>query len=190
MNAGNVQGTDARDNPKPTEEAKRMDALVKVARVQLTDEKPSGSARVFPAVFLAVLFILLLSALVMGVRTYSSVAAAQQSSNEAREGLQLIANNVRANDTHGSIAVGQGPEGPSLVVVETLDTGTFEIRTYLYQGNVVQEYAVSGNAYSPKTASVLCESQTFSFGVDKGLLSITTDQGSAEVDLRSIQGGE
>ena len=134
---------------------------MQVARVQLHDEKPSSLGRLFPAVFLAILFILLLCALVTGVHTYSTVAGAQTSSNAAREGLQLIANSVRANDAKDSIAVGEGPEGRSLVVVERLESGTFEIRTYLYQGNVVQEYALSGNPYSPVSATVLCASDTF-----------------------------
>ncbi len=190
MSTPSAQGSKPKNKTAATGEKKRMDALVKVARVQLNDEKQSSLARVFPAVFLAVLFVLLLTALVTGVRTYSTVAAAQQASNATREGLQLISNNVRANDAESAIAVGEGPEGPSLVVVEKLQTGTFEIRTYLYQGHVVQEYAVSGNAYTPASAAVLCDSETFSFGVDHGLLSITTDQGSTEVALRSLQGGE
>lgn len=174
----------------PSGEARRMDAMVRVARVQLRDEKPSSFGRVFPAVFLAILFILLLCALVLGVHTYSTVAARQASNNAAREGLQLIANNVRANDAKDAIGVGQGPEGLSLVVMERLESGTFEIRTYLYQRHILQEYALSGNPYSPESATVLCESGTFDFSVNQGLLSITTDQGSTEVALRSLQGGE
>ncbi len=190
-----MSGTNTVSSKKPgttstTNSSQRVEALVKVARVELHDEKPSSFGRLFPAVFLAILFILLLCALVTGVHTYSTVAKAQASSNAAREGLQLIANSVRANDAKDSIAVGEGPEGRSLVVVEKLETGTFEIRTYLYQGNVVQEYALSGNPYSPVSATVLCASDTFDFGVNQGLLSITTDQGSTEVALRSLQGGE
>ena len=168
----------------------RVDALVNVARVQLTDEKPHAAGRLFPVLFLAVLFGLLLIALVTGVRTYSSVANAQSENSTSREGLELIANSVRANDAEGCIAVGQGPEGKSLVVVQNLESGVYEIRTYLYQGKVVQEYAVQGNQYNPQTADVLAESSNFDFSFADGLLTIKTDQGTTEIALRNLQGGE
>lgn len=168
----------------------RIDALTHVAHVQLREQRQSGAARFFPPLFLAVLFALLLVALTCGVRVYSSVAAKQSAANASREGLDLIANSVRANDAQGAIAVGSGPEGRALVVKQKLDSGTYEIRTYLYQGKVLQEYAIEGNAYSPETANELAESESFSFGYRDGLLSITTDQGTCEVALRSMQGGE
>ena len=168
----------------------RVNALVNVARVQLTDEKQSSVGRIFPALFLAVLFALLLIALVTGARAYSGAATAQAANNTSREGLELIANAVRANDSTGSIAVGKGPEGRSLVVVEDLETGTYEIRTYLYEGKVVQEYALAGNPYTPASATVLATSSSFDFSFKNGLLTITTDQGSCEVALRNLQGGE
>jgi hypothetical protein len=168
----------------------RVDALVNVARVQLTDEKPHAIGRLFPALFLAVLFSLLLIALVTGVRTYSSVAAAQSENSTSREGLELIANSVRANDAEGSIAVGEGPEGRSLVVVEKLTSGTYEVRTYLYEGKVVQEYAPAGNKYTPASATVLATSDSFDFTYADGLLTISTDQGTCEVALRNLEGGE
>ncbi|WP_322152896.1 DUF4860 domain-containing protein [Paratractidigestivibacter sp.] len=168
----------------------RVKALVNVVRIDLTEDKPNVAGRLFPALFLAVLFGLLLVALVTGVRTYSSVAMAQSTNNASREGLELIANSIRANDTTGCIAVGQGPEGRSLVVVEKLDSGTYEVRTYLYQGKVVQEYALAGNQYTPQSATELATSNSFDFTYANGLLSISTDQGSCEVALRNLQGGE
>lgn len=168
----------------------RVDALTQVARVQLRDEKRSSAGRLFPLLFLAVLFALLLAALVMGVRAYRTVANTQNSLSELRGGSALIANTVRANDAAGSIAVGQGPEGRSLVVVQRLEVGTYEIRTYLYQGNVVQEYALSGSQYTPQSATVIADSQTFGFTFSDDLLRITCDSGTSEVALRNLQGGE
>ena len=185
---GSVGSTgDARGGRPGAEE--RIEALTRVARVQPRDQKQSGAARFFPPLFLAVLSALLLIALTCGVRVYSAVAGRQAAGNESREGLDLIANSVRANDAQGAIAVGQGPEGRALVVKQALDSGTYEIRTYLYQGKILQEYAIEGNAYSPETANELADSSTFSFGYRDELLSITTDQGTCEVALRSMQGG-
>ena len=61
---------------------------------------------------------------------------------------------MRANDSRkGAIAQGQGPEGKSLVVVEPLDSGTYETRFYLYEGKVVQEYSLAGSGYTPEKAT-------------------------------------
>ena len=168
----------------------RAAALTSIAHVNLRGEKRSGFNRIFPPLFLAVLFILLMVALITGVNAYSAVASAQDAGNQTREGLELISNSVRANDATGSIAVGQGPEGKSLVVVQNLESGVYEIRTYLYQGKVVQEYAVQGNQYNPQTADVLAESSNFDFSFADGLLTIKTDQGTTEIALRNLQGGE
>ena len=96
---------------------------------------------------------------------------------------------MRANDSKGAIAQGQGPEGKSLVVVEPLDSGTYETRFYLYEGKVVQEYSLAGSGYTPEKATEVTASDSFDFSYSNGLLTVTTDQGTAEVALRHMQGG-
>lgn len=81
-----------------------------------------------------------------------------------------------------------GPEGRSLVLGEETDAGSYELRMYLYDGNVVEEYSVAGAAYTPTRAQVLFKSSTFEFELDGKLLTIITDQGKTEVALRSWQG--
>ena len=124
-----------------------------------------------------------------GVTVYKAVSADQQASSAQREGAGLICNVVRANDSKGAIAQGQGPEGKSLVVVEPLDSGTYETRFYLYEGKVVQEYSLAGSGYTPEKATEVTASDTFDFSYSDGLLAVTTDQGTAEVALRYMQGG-
>ena len=134
-------------------------------------------------------FAVLLMALISGVTVYKAVSADQQASGAQREGAGLICNVVRANDSKGAIAQGQGPEGKSLVVAEPLDSGTYETRFYLYKGKVVQEYSLAGSGYTPEKATEVTASGTFDFSYSNGLLTVTTDQGTAEVALRYMQGG-
>jgi hypothetical protein len=75
------------------------------------------------------------------------------------------------------------------VLVERLRSGTYETRIYLYQGHVVEQYAVAAKPYEPEKATPIVPSETFSFSFEDGLLTITTDAGSAEVALRSVRGG-
>lgn len=168
----------------------RAEALAEVSHASAHVAKSPLSGRLFQRLLLAVFFIALLLALVTGVSVYHSISKNQIQDNNAREGVGLICNVVRANDAAGSIAAGQGPEGKSLVVVEKLDSGTFETRFYLYQGKIVQEYSLATTAYTPEKASEVTESSTFDFSYAKGLLSIYTDQGTAEIALRNLQGGE
>ncbi len=168
----------------------RIDALSKLSSVSTAAETEKRGRKLFPILLLAVFFVTLLLALVAGVGVYQHVSNTQAANVARREGLDLIANIVRANDSKGSIAAGEGPEGRSLVIVESLDSGTYETRLYLYEGKIVQEYSMQGTEYTPGKASTVTESQTFTFNYTDGILSITTDQGTCEVALRYLQGGE
>lgn len=171
--------------------SKHLDALMRISRVVSHDESAKGSPKnLFPIILLAVFFIALLLSLVCGVLVYKHVTNLQTAANTQREGLELICNVVRANDSTGSVAVGNGPEGKALVIVEALSTGNYETRIYLHDGKIVQEYSLAESPYTPEKASTITESGTFSFSYANGLLNVETDQGSAEIALRHLQGGE
>ena len=173
-------------NPQANETHKqRIHAIASVTQGAPSNEKGAGARRAFPTLLLAAFFAALLLAMISGVTVYKAVSADQQASSAQREGAGLICNVVRANDSKGAIAQGQGPEGKSLVVVEPLDSGTYETRFYLYEGKVVQEYSLAGSGYTPEVTV----SDTFDFSYSDGLLAVTTDQGTAEVALRYMQGG-
>ena len=76
------------------------------------------------------------------------------------------------------------------MIVQNLDSGTYETRLYLYKGSIVQEYSLTGTKYTPSKASKVTESSSFAFTYDNGLLTVSTDQGTCEVALRHLQGGE
>lgn len=168
----------------------RLDALSFVSHVTLHDDAPSLVRRMFPILLLCVFFAALLLALTVGVTVYKSTSDTQNRVNAQRESLGLITNAVRANDSTGAIATGEGPEGKSLVIVESLDSGTYETRLYAYEGRILQEYSLASSPYTPEKASVVADSNTFSFSYANGLLTVTTDQGTAEIALRYTQGGK
>ena len=153
-------------------------------------EKRRIGARSFTVVLLAVFFVVLMLGLASGVAMYQAISNNQIDTNRARMQAGLLASNVHANDTMNSIGVSQGPEGRSLVLSETIDSETYEMRIYLYQGQIVQEYSVAGAEYTPARAQPLIESSTFEFEQHGNLLVIRTDQGATNIALRSYQGGE
>lgn len=145
-------------------------------------------------IFMSALFVMfvavLLVAMWMNVTSFKAVEASRQADNYDRSTLSLIVSTVRANDREDGVAVGKGPEGASLVLVEHGEERDYETRIYLYEGNIVEEYAVASDPYTPKKASVVAASSVFSFTYEDRLLSVTTDQGTAKVMLHCTGEGE
>ena len=152
------------------------------------DEK-HVSTRSFTMLLMAVFFVILMVGLAGGATMYSKITDTQVRNNGTYLLSGLIANTVHANDTLFSLAEGEGPEGPALVMVKAGDDATYETRLYLYKGHVMEEYAAPGAPYNPSTATVLFDSGTFDFSFSGKLLTITTDDGTCDVALRSRQGG-
>ena len=72
-----------------------------------------------------------------------------------------------------------------MVLVEHLDSGTFETRLYLHDGWIVEEYAVAGSPYDPAGAVQVAASETFSFEVQPDAVRIDCDEGRTVVALRA-----
>ncbi len=146
--------------------------------------------RVFTVILFVMFIVLLLLAIMAGTLVYKNLSTMSSVANDSRVALSLLANSVRGVDAAGAVGVGVGPEGNALVLTETFPSGTFETRIYLYKGQVMQEYAVTGAEYTPERATPVVASKTFGFEYADGLLSLTTDHGTAEVALRTLRGGE
>ena len=167
-----------------------MVSLASAARPKIEGEKDSLAKRIFPALTLGVFFLALLLALASGAMVYKAISDSTTANNAERTGAGLICNAIHANDAKGAIAIRSGAEGRSLVIEEILNTGTYETRFYLHDGKVLQEYSLATSPYSPDKATVVTTSNTFNFTYSHGLLTVTTDQGTAEVAIRSVSGGE
>lgn len=152
-------------------------------------EKKGPSTRVFTLVLLGVFFVVLMTGLAAGVAMYQAVANNQIDTNKARMQAGLLASNIHANDALNVIGTGNGPEGNALVLSSSVDEDAYEMRIYLYEGQIVQEYSVKGASYTPARAQPLFESSKFSFEQYGNLLIIRTDQGATNIALRSYQGG-
>ena len=177
-------------NPFAQQTDRRIDAVSALATAgRSADKRHARIKGLFPVLLMAVFFVALLLAIGAGLVTYSKISATQTTINNERMGLGVIVNSVRASDSSGCIAQGEGPEGKSLVIVERLDSGTYETRFYAYQGMVLQEYALQTTPYNPAKANLIVKSGTFDFGYANDLLWVSCDQGTVEVSLRNLQGG-
>lgn len=150
-------------------------------------QEPSISGRVFTIILFGLVVLFLFVALLFGMDVYKSIDSTRTANDNARLSLSLVANSIRGNDVTDSVGVGNGPEGPSLVLTDTFNETSYETRIYSYQGMVVEEYSLAGTEYTPERAREIVESKEFSFTYSNGLLTVITDQGETSVVLRSVR---
>lgn len=153
-------------------------------------EKGSGLQRAFSILLFAVFVIVDLLALVAGTSSYRSLNVMQRTNDSNIMTHVPIMSSVRANDVQDGVRKSaDAPEGDALVLVTSDAEGTYETRIYLYEGKIMQEYALAGSPYTPEKATALADSSTFSFEYDGGILTIHTDAGVSKIALRNRQGG-
>ena len=143
----------------------------------------------FAVVLFGLFIVMLLLAFLVGVNVYKTLDTMAQAERTERLDQAFLANVIHANDVADAVEVGEGPEGKALVLRETFDGVTsYETRIYAYQGKIVEEYVLAENEYMPEKAIALFDSDTFDFSYDNGLITITTDDGTAAIALRSKEG--
>lgn len=176
-----------------------LGAIEELRAARSAGSEPGGRGRlrqVFAALLLALFVVALLGVLGVGTAVCQRLVTRDEGVAEVRSSLGVIVNAVRATDAAGSVARGSGPEGDALVLVERLESGTYETRIYLADGWIVEEYALADAAYDPADATRIAESSSFDFEVEGSLLEVSCDAGAAQVALRSagavdgLAGGE
>jgi hypothetical protein len=159
-----------------------------IALTSVKNVKKQHVGQYFTLLLFGVFVILLLMALWMGTEAFRAINAMQSTTDNARLALNSLQNRVKAFDEADAFSTAEGPEGPSIVFTYKLEAGDYETRLYLYQGALVQELAFSDDPYIPMTATKIVDTNTFSFEYEDGLLTVTTDQGTMNVALRSEVG--
>ena len=149
------------------------------------DGRADHMGQYFTLVLFGAFVVLLLLGLWMGTVAFRTITVMQDATDDARLALTSLQNRVRSFDQADSFGTGQGPEGPAIVFTYKLEAGDYETRLYLYQGALVQELAFSTDPYLPMTATKIVGTSTFTFTCEDGLLSVTCDQGTVDVALRS-----
>ena len=154
-------------------------------------EYERGHSRNYFVLFEIALFIIIIGLLMVtlgaGVNVYRNISDQRWADEQNRTGLTLIANSVHITDSIDAVGVGVGPEGQALVLTERFSTGAYETRIYLYQGNVVEEYAMAGTPYTPERATPLVQSNSFAFSYADNLLTVNTERGSQQIMLHSVR---
>lgn len=144
--------------------------------------------------FVFALFTLIIAGLLVMVllttAVYRGIIASGYTMDAQRSALAAVVTSIQASDAAGGIGTMEGPEGQVLVLRDASDGvgSAYETRIYLYDGELVEEYAASTAPLDPAGAMVLAQTTCFSFDFPAdGLIRMTTDQGTRYVALRSAQ---
>lgn len=155
---------------------------------RLASRGGSRSAHLFTSVLFLVFVCALLLVLAAGVGVYRHIHATGAATEKARLAGALVTNVVRSKDAEAAVSLGTVPGGgQSLVLTEHFDSGTFETRLYLHDGELVEEYVPAGTAYDPTHAEPLVAASAFAVELDEdaGALRVTCDDTTTLIALRS-----
>lgn len=146
-----------------------------------------SAASIFVVLMFAVLACALVAAFVSGAQTYRHIQNDSSHASQLRQSTTLLANAVRSADATQAVRQGEGPQGAALVLVETLDSGSYETRLYLHDGWIVQEYVPAAAPVNPEGATRLVRSESFWFDIRPDSIELGCDGGQTVVALRSHQ---
>jgi len=152
-------------------------------------KQKEGPGAGFALALFALLLGCILALVVLGGGLYERLARSQQENGAARTAAGYLTTRVRAADREGAVRLEEGPQGPVLMLAEAPEEGGYELRIYLYEGWLVEDYAPAGSAFAPEQAQLVAQSSRFEpeFAAP-GLLRIETGQGDALIALRSGEG--
>lgn len=178
-----------RDLPgTPTERALSALAYAKSQARTVDSGRPRARTTLMLVLF-AVVVLALFAAVSVGAFAYGNLVQGREDAAILRQGTGLVSNIVRAADAADAVCTGEGPEGPALVLVESVKSGVYETRIYAFEGQILEEYAPQDTPYTPSRATVVEQSGTLGFSFEGGLLFVQTDAGTSRVALRCAEGG-
>lgn len=152
-------------------------------------QKEQNRNTALPATALyALLLVCVLALTAFGANIYGAVTAAHNAGSAQRAALSYLCVRLRAADEAGAVTVTTGPEGDALILAEPLAQSGYATRIYLWQGQLVEDYAPADSAFAPANAQPIAKTAAFTATVEGNLVRVHTEQGSAVVHLHS-EGG-
>lgn len=150
---------------------------------QTKNNKPYFSMALFALLVLATLALVL-----VGSRVYQTLVQGQNQNSNGRAVHAYLYSQLRGADRTNGVVLGEGPQGQALLLQENIDGTVYETRIYLYNSNLMEEYAVQGTLFDPDKAQAVAKAQQFEIEIIKDLIKINTDEGLLYMALRSAGG--
>lgn len=144
------------------------------------------------APFSLALFVLMLGCVLVlalfGAQVYGALTVSQNRNKAVRASLSYVAARLRAADEVQAISVEPGPQGDALILSDAGEDTGYETRIYVYDGQLMEEYAAEESSFDPAAAQPVARTGAFTVTMDDGLVTVTTDQGTVRVFLHTGEG--
>lgn len=148
----------------------------------MISSRRSNRGHVWTLLLFAVVMLLMLVAIVFGVRVYDAATRANAATTQLRAVEGYLSSALKATDKNNAVSVAAGPQGDTLRIA-TGDGNATSI--YLSDGSLVEEYGAAGNALDPQSAVPIARLESFSADISESRVIVTTDVGTVVASLRS-----
>lgn len=148
----------------------------------MISSRSSNRGHVWTLLLFAVVMLLMLVAIVFGVRVYDAATRANAATTQLRAVEGYLSSALKAADENNAVSVAAGPQGDVLRIA-TGDGNATSI--YLSDGNLVEEYGAASNALDPQSAVPIAKLESFSADISESRVIVTTDVGTVVASLRS-----
>ena len=118
-----------------------------------------------------------------GCRLYQGVTAQRSANEHLRTTLYYLQNQVAANDCAEGVQVRKGPEGDLLALA--MPENGCEVYVYTWQGELVEELALTGADPRPGLAEAITPVSSFGLNLNGDTLELEVDGNRAWMSLRS-----
>lgn len=124
--------------------------------------------------------------IVLGAQAYRVTVEQTTQHTQDRIASAYVRNAVRADDTAGTLTVGEVDGIPALTFTEELDGERYVKTIYCYDGELRELFVDESYGFSPDEGERVCAAQSLAFETLEGLLRVTitdADGGAQTVDI-------
>jgi len=140
--------------------------------------------RIPRVVSVSILLLLVCLLTFLGTGTYRFILLRKAENSADRGSLSYIRNQVKNHDTENSVELREN--GSMLVLLESDGENVYEMRIYVHDGTLMEEYVPAGREVNPDKAQRLTETDFLNGEwITDHLLKVTTGEGSAFIRLFS-----
>lgn len=151
--------------------------------------KTKNSKPYFSMALFALLILATLALVLVGSRVYQLLVQGQNINSNGRAVHAYLYSQLRGADHTDGIILGKGPQGQALILQENIDGAVYETRIYIYENQLVEEYATQNTPFNPQRAQVVAQAEQLDIEkIKNNLFKINTDEGMLYFAPRSAGG--
>jgi hypothetical protein len=120
------------------------------------------------------MFIMLsIGSMILGISIYNNTNQVSLKNYEQRTALSYIANQVRLNDSAGSVSVIPFDSANALTLNQEIDGVLYQTLLYSYEGKLREIFTEDGIPHQPDSGAVIIPTETLNFDAYDGCVRVS-----------------